>query len=178
MDIIDQAKAFAARAHQGQVRKGAAREPYIVHLEEVAALAIRFGADETVIAAAWLHDTIEDCAVTAHELRVIFGDEVTALVEELTDDKGLSAPERKRRQVLNAPRKSPGAALLKVCDKMSNVRAVAETPPLDWPLSRRAAYLDWAETVVAALPGVPHHARAAFGEALERARQALMEPPA
>ncbi|MCV2868511.1 HD domain-containing protein [Defluviimonas sp. WL0002] len=176
MDIIEQARQFAERAHQGQFRKGAAREPYIVHLEEVAALAVRFGASETVIAAAWLHDTIEDCGVTAEELCERFGADITAIVQELTDDKSLGAEDRKRHQILHAPAKSEGAALLKICDKMSNVRAVAETPPVNWPVSRREAYLDWAEAVVDALPEGAFNAKAAFRQTLAKAREAITRP--
>ena len=173
MDIIEKAKEFAVRAHDGQVRKGAAQEPYTVHLEEVARLAAGFGAGEAVIAAAWLHDTVEDCDVSAGDLRAIFGDQIAGLVMELTDDKSLAAWDRKKLQVANAPRKSAGAALLKICDKMSNVRSVAETPPLDWSMERRNAYLIWAEEVVAALPDGADDARAAFFQTLRRAREIL-----
>ncbi len=173
MDIIERAKEFAMRAHEGQFRKGAAREPYTVHLEEVAALAVRFGGSDAVIAAAWLHDTIEDCSVTAADLQGLFGAEITALVLELTDDKSLPKDERKRRQVQNAPGKSPGAALVKICDKMSNVRAVGETPPVGWPRARQIAYLDWAEEVVGALPAVAEPARTEFRRVLGATRALL-----
>lgn len=173
MDIIERAKEFAMRAHDGQVRKGAAREPYTVHLEEVAALAVRFGGSEAVIAAAWLHDTIEDCSVTAGDLRTLFGEEITALVLELTDDKNLPKAERKRQQVLKAPHKSAGATLVKICDKMSNVRAVGETPPVGWPRARQIAYLDWAEEVVGALPAGAEPARAEFRRVLAGTRALL-----
>ena len=84
MDIIEKAKEFAVRAHDGQVRKGAAQEPYTVHLEEVARLAAGFGAGEAVIAAAWLHDTVEDCDVSAGDLRAIVSSiQIVADVERM-----------------------------------------------------------------------------------------------
>lgn len=171
---IAQAEAFARKAHAGQTRKGEGAEPYAIHLEEVAALVARFGGADEVIMAAWLHDTIEDCAVSEAEIRDRFGAAVAAMVVELTDDKALPKAERKRLQVVNAPGKSEGAALVKLCDKMSNVRAVGEAPPVHWPLARRMAYLDWAETVVAALPCGHEAARAEFAACLTASRAAVL----
>ncbi|WP_168732894.1 HD domain-containing protein [Aliigemmobacter aestuarii] len=173
-DRIAQAEAFARKAHAGQTRKGEGAEPYDIHIEEVAALVARFGGADEVIMAAWLHDTIEDCAVDEAEIRDRFGAAVAAMVVELTDDKGLPKAERKRLQVVNAPGKSAGAALVKLCDKMSNVRAVGATPPVHWPVTRRIAYLDWAETVVAALPGGHEAARAEFAACLAASRAAVL----
>jgi len=175
MTIIELARDFAAKAHSGQVRKGAAQEPYVVHLEEVAALAARFGADDTVIAAAWLHDTVEDCGVLSATLAGLFGAEVAALVVEVTDDKSLAKAERKAMQVQKAPTKTPGAALLKICDKLSNIRAVADAPPIGWPRARRLEYLDWAARVIAALPAGHEAARHTFDQELARARRIVLD---
>ncbi len=174
MLIVEMARDFAAQAHAGQIRKGAGQEPYVVHLEEVAALTARFGADERVIAAAWLHDTVEDCDVLPTTLADLFGNDIAALVAELTDDKTLPKAERKARQVAHAPKKSPGAALVKICDKMSNIRAVADAPPLGWSQARRLEYLDWAACVVAALPEGHMAARSAFTVELTRARAVVL----
>lgn len=173
MTLIDTARDFATAAHAGQIRKDAARSPYVVHLHEVAGLVARFGGTEAAIAAAWLHDTVEDCGVLPEELVARFGAEVAGLVAELTDDKALPKAERKRRQIANAPSKSRDAALVKICDKLSNVRSVGATPPVDWPPERRAAYLDWAAAVVAALPAGAAEARAAFEAVLAEARARL-----
>jgi (p)ppGpp synthase/HD superfamily hydrolase len=168
--LIARAHAFAARAHEGQVRKGASQEPCITHLEEVAGLAADFGAPDEVVAAAWLHDTVEDCGVSRAMIETQFGPAVAALVAEMTDDKSLPKAERKAAQVRNAPGKSPGAALVNICDKISNVRAVADSPALNWDKVRQYAYVDWAETVVRGLPAGADPGRSAMAAALARAR--------
>jgi (p)ppGpp synthase/HD superfamily hydrolase len=173
-DIIAEARAFAAWAHARHTRKGAAREPYLIHLEEVAAFTARHGGDTPSIAAAWLHDTVEDCNgppdapldVRPAALADWFGADIAALVAELTDDKALPKAERKRLQVANAPGKSPRAALIKLGDKTSNVRAIGTSPPVHWNSARSRAYLDWAEAVCAALPAGHASARAELAEAL------------
>lgn len=169
--LIEKAKAFAEAAHEGQFRKGAAREPYVVHLAEVAALTVEFGGSDAAIAAAWLHDTVEDCEVSADQISADFGPEVALMVAQLTDDKALEKAERKRMQVVNAPHKVPGAALVKLCDKISNVGALGTSPPEDWDRTRRLAYVDWAETVVMALPGLPDAGLARFAQVAEVARR-------
>ena len=171
---LARAEAFARHHHAAHTRKGAAAEPYVLHLAEVVALVRLWGGDEAAQTAAWLHDTVEDCeGVTADLLRDSFGPEVAAVVMELTDDKSLPKPERKRRQVLNAPHKSPRAALVKCADKTSNVAAVGASPPVHWDQDRREAYIAWGEEVVAALPGLPADARAGFAATATLARLRL-----
>lgn len=172
-DRIEKAKRFAEDAHLGQTRKGVGAEPYVTHLAEVADFVTRFGGSETAILAAWLHDTVEDCTTTRADLVAEFGEAVANVVMELTDDKSLPKPERKRLQIVNAPHKSPEAALVKLCDKMSNVRAVGLNPPLHWPMERKRAYVDWAVAVTDALPAVPESARLAFAATVQATRGAL-----
>jgi (p)ppGpp synthase/HD superfamily hydrolase len=178
MDIVTKARNFAREKHAGQVRKGAAQEPYEMHLAEVAALVAGFGGTDLMVAAAWLHDTVEDCDVPGAEIAARFGAQVAAIVAEMTDDKALEAAARKRAQVAHAPKKSPGGALVKICDKISNIRAVADSPALDWTVERQAEYLRWSAEVVASLPDSADVARPNFaadlarGQALVAARQA------
>jgi (p)ppGpp synthase/HD superfamily hydrolase len=143
----------AARWHVDDRRKGAAKEPYVNHLIEVARLVgeATGGRDAALVAAAFLHDAVEDQGVPAAEIARLFGEDVASLVLEVTDDKSLPKPERKRLQVVNAPKKSPRAALLKLADKTSNLRAVAASPAEGWPAERRLAYVAWAREVVAGL---------------------------
>ncbi|WP_293864499.1 HD domain-containing protein [uncultured Alsobacter sp.] len=143
----------AARWHVADRRKGQAKEPYINHLIEVAHLVgqATAGGDPALVSAAFLHDAIEDQGVPAQEIARLFGADVAALVVEVTDDKSLEKAERKRLQVLNAPKKSARAALLKLADKTSNLRAVAASPAEGWPAERRLAYVAWAREVVAGL---------------------------
>jgi len=144
------AAVFAAERHSRQRRKGAAAEPYINHLLEVAQLASSAlsGPDTNLVIAALLHDAIEDAGVTKEELVQTFGSDVAELVAEVTDDKSLPKQERKRLQIVNAPKKSVRAQVIKLADKISNVRALLSSPPSDWSLERRREYLEWAKQVV------------------------------
>src|SRR5262245_31470890 len=98
----------AARWHVHQRRKGAAKEPYVNHLLEVATLVAEAtdGKDLELVIAALLHDSIEDQEVPPFVIAKAFGDEVAKVVEEVTDDKKLEKQERKRLQVEHAPQKS------------------------------------------------------------------------
>jgi (p)ppGpp synthase/HD superfamily hydrolase len=124
---------FAAEKHAGQRRKGTAAEPYINHLLEVAELvsSTLVEPDTNLVIAALLHDVVEDAGVTKDELVEAFGSDVADLVMEVTDDKSLPKAERKRLQIVTAPKKSVRAQIIKLADKISNVRAiVAARPPI------------------------------------------------
>ncbi len=110
--------------------------------------------DAEVLSAALLHDTIEDTSTTAEEIRELFGSRIESIVLEVTDDKRLEKGERKRQQIFKAPGKSAEAKLVKLADKISNVRELGEDPPQDWSLERRQKYFRWASEVVTALGGV------------------------
>ena len=167
-----EASNYAARQHIGQRRKGARGEPYINHPLEVANLLANIGGitDSDVLIAAILHDTVEDTETTAEELRELFGERITALVLEVTDDKSLPKDERKRLQVEHAPHLSPGAKAIKLADKISNITDVTGHPPADWTQERRLEYIDWAERVVIGLRGVNPELERHFDEAAVRAR--------
>ena len=171
--LTETARAFALRAHEGQTRKGAAAEPYAVHVAEVAELVALWGGGPEAVAAAWLHDTVEDCGVTPEALDRRFGPRVAALVAELTDDKTLPKAERKRLQRVNAPGKSPDAALIKLADKTSNLRSLQNSPPAHWPAERQLAYVDWAADVVAVLLALPQVLRDGFAVLAEQTRQSI-----
>jgi (p)ppGpp synthase/HD superfamily hydrolase len=171
--MIDQARAFAHAAHAGQRRKNAAGAPYVSHCAEVARLVRLWGGTEAAVAAAWLHDVVEDCAVPLAEIEAQFGAEVAGLVQEMTDDKALPKAERKRLQIANAHRKSPMAALIKLADTTTNLRDVGMDPPVGWDNERRRAYVTWAEAVVDGLPEVPQTGLLAFRETAVRARLAI-----
>lgn len=169
-DLISRAERFARVRHEGQFRKGKAQEPYTIHLEEVAALVERWSGSEKAIAAAWLHDTVEDCPPTSvAELETLFSKEVADIVAELTDDKALPKASRKEQQIINAPKKSNEASLVKLADKTSNIGAIANSPPEHWSLERRIEYIGWANTVVGNLPFLP---KEGLSEFLRRCDQA------
>src|SRR5262249_13890290 len=147
--------------------------PYIGHPIELARiLSVEGGVtDPVVLAAALLHDTIEDTDTTPDELEREFGSAIRAVVEEVTDDKTLPKAERKRLQIEHAAHISSQAKLVKLADKISNVRDVADSPPANWPLSRRLEYLDWARQVVDRLRGVHPALEAVFDAAYAKRPQ-------
>jgi len=165
----------AARWHVDQRRKGIAEEPYINHLLEVAMLAgeATGGLDINLVIAALLHDAIEDCEISRDKIAEMFGDDVASLVTEVTDDKRMPKAVRKDEQVRTAPIKSPRAKVLKLADKISNLRALAASPPSDWTAERRTQYVGWARQVAQGLRGVNTKLEAEFDEAASTAEQSF-----
>lgn len=141
---------FAASAHVHQRRKGEAAEPYINHLAEVAELAAiaTRGTDPEIVIAAVLHDTVEDTRTAIADVAAAFGERVASLVAEVTDDKTLPKQTRKDLQIEHAPHLSRGAQIIKLADKISNLRALAASPPADWEDERKREYVVWAQRVV------------------------------
>lgn len=164
------ALSFASRKHSLQRRKDADASPYINHpIALVSILAVEAGiTDVDVLSSALLHDTIEDTETPFEELAEMFGGAVAALVQEVTDDKSLPKAERKRRQVEHAAEASPKARLIKLADKIANLRDIADCPPADWPIARRQDYFDWAKDVVDRIPDRPEILSRLFAAAYER----------
>lgn len=148
--------AFAAEKHKDQRRKDAEASPYINHPIALANVLVNEAGidDERVLIAAILHDTIEDTETTVQELVKRFGQEVADIVLEVTDDKSFAKDERKRLQVTHARSISRRAKLVKLADKICNVRDIADCPPASWSLKRRREYISWAASVVDQLRGV------------------------
>jgi GTP diphosphokinase / guanosine-3',5'-bis(diphosphate) 3'-diphosphatase len=165
--LVIRAVEFAAQKHRMQRRKDSDASPYINHpIALMHVLCIDGGITNPVIlAAAALHDTIEDTETTEGELRRTFGDEIARLVIEMTDDKKLPKAERKRLQIEHAHGMSREGALIKLADKISNLRDVAANPPAGWSLERRSEYFEWAKAVVEGLPPVSPRLRALFDAA-------------
>ena len=149
------AVAFAAHKHRDQRRKNADKSPYINNPIALAnILANEAGIQDTqILVAAVLHDTLEDTETTVRELEHEFGRKVASIVLEVTDDKSLPKQERKRRQIEHAKHLTKGARLVKLADKISNLRDVLSSPPTKWSPRRRREYIDWAERVVAGMRG-------------------------
>ena len=110
--------------------------------------------DACILAAAALHDTIEDTETTLTELEAEFGSQIASIVAEMTDDKALPKAERKRLQIERASHKSREAAFVKLADKICNLRDMASSPPANWDIVRRREYFEWAKAVVDGLPRV------------------------
>jgi guanosine-3',5'-bis(diphosphate) 3'-pyrophosphohydrolase len=155
MNILLKAARFSAEKHRDQRRKDTYASPYINHPIRVAeTLASLGGVDDPILlAAALLHDTIEDTGTKPGEIEAEFGAEVLSIVLEVTDDKSLPKLERKRLQIEHAPHKSEKAKLLKLADKICNVRDILDTPSADWSLQRKQEYLLWTEKVINGLRG-------------------------
>jgi len=172
--LVSEAAELAARRHAGQQRKGRDEEPYVNHLAEVAnILAACNEEDAELVAAGWLHDTIEDTDTTHDELTQRFGTRVAGMVEEVTDDMTLPKSERRRIQVVEAPTKSAGAKQIKIADKISNLRArICFEPDLEQQLELME-YLGWAEQVVSGCRGVNARLDALFDETVANARGTL-----
>lgn len=167
MARLIQAVEFASRKHSKQRRKDADASPYINHPIALASvLAVEAGVtDLTTLQAAILHDTIEDTKTTYDELVGRFGAALADVVMEVTDDKSLKKDERKQLQISHAPMKSPQAAMVKIADKICNLRDIASSPPAGWSEQRKREYSDWAKKVVDGLPVVEKTLMSLFDEA-------------
>ena len=153
--LLFEVLAFAAEKHRHQRRKDAEASPYINHPIALAHVLTRDGGihDLAILCAALLHDTIEDTETTGSELKELFGSRVAFIVLEVTDDKTLEKHVRKQLQIDHASHISREAKLVKLADKICNLRDVLEAPPAGWPAARKQAYFDWANQVVAGLRG-------------------------
>lgn len=155
LGLVLAAAMFAARKHRDQRRKDQERSPYINHPLNVAHILYIEGGvrDPIVLAAALLHDTVEDTETTPEELVAHFGAAVAGIVAEVTDDRTLPKVQRKQQQIEHAPHISREAKLVKLADKISNLRDVAHAAPVGWDEARRLEYFEWAGRVVAGLRG-------------------------
>lgn len=145
---------FATKSHGKQVRQGDGN-PYILHPIRVANHLIKIGeiSNENIIAAAYLHDVVEDCGVELSEIEEKFGSIVTLYVGEVTDNKKKTKVERKKLQIEHAPYMSTGAKLVKLADKLDNLTDLRITPPKTWTKERVQGYFVWAKQVVSGLRG-------------------------
>ena len=173
--LILKAAYFAAKKHRDQRRKDEDASPYINHPISVAKIISEIGnvEDPEVLAAALLHDTLEDTETTVEELIDNFGQRVCSLVQEVTDDKTLPRLQRKQRQIDHANEISEGAVLIKLGDKISNVTDIANIPPTNWDRNRRLEYFDWAEKVINNCPKVNVKLENHFKDSIQKGREKL-----
>ena len=124
-ELLDRAITFAVRAHAGTERRGKGF-PYIVHPLEAMAIVSTITPDQELLAAAVLHDTVEDTNVTIEDIRAEFGDRVASLVkiDSVGDDEGTWHEHKQKAidRIANAPR---DAKIVALGDKLSNMRAIA-----------------------------------------------------
>lgn len=142
-DLVARAEALARQAHAGQTRPNRRRQPVSEHLAEVAAMVAAEGGSPTQVAAAWLHDVVEDTPVTLAQVEAGFGGEVARLVDWLTDPTdwaGLPLAERKALQAARLAQAPEAVRLVKLADQLSNLGCVLDDPPLDLDPATRLAY--------------------------------------
>lgn len=169
LKLLLKALAFAAAKHKDQRRKDVDASPYINHPIALADILCNEGhvTDIEVICAALLHDTVEDTATEPEELEAEFGKAIRNIVMEVTDDKTLPKEERKQAQIKHAAGLSGKAKLVKLADKIANLRDVANSPPPEWSLQRRREYFDWGKAVIDCLRGVDAGLEAVFDAAYQ-----------
>lgn len=135
--LLVKALSYAAYKHAGQTRKDVAKTPYIIHPQIVARTLWEEGKVRSVntLAAAFLHDILEDIdnpVTSAKEIKTYFGQRILQIVQELTDDQELKSDDKKQRQVEHAPYMSLDAQLIKLTDRLCNIRDVRLSPPPAW----------------------------------------------
>ncbi|MES9852449.1 MAG: HD domain-containing protein [Candidatus Thiodiazotropha sp. L084R] len=155
LPLITRALLFAARKHRDQRRKDVQSTPYVNHPIMLMDILVNEAGvyDAETLIAALLHDTIEDTETTVEEIESEFGLVIAGLVMEVTDDNTLTKLERKAMQIDHAPELSSKAKLVKLADKIANLRDVQQSPPIGWDLSRKQSYFDWAKDVIDGLRG-------------------------
>lgn len=168
--LLLEADCFADARHHGQTRKDAKRTAYIEHPRSVVKVLREVGniLDEEVLAAGLLHDVIEDTPTTFSELKSRFGDKISRIVVEVSDDKRLPKIARKYLQVNGAPFVSTEAKLVKLADKICNLIDILESPPEGWSIDRKQEYFHWSKSVVDGLRGVNEPLEAEFDRLFDR----------
>jgi guanosine-3',5'-bis(diphosphate) 3'-pyrophosphohydrolase len=167
---------FASEKHIHLRRKDEDKTPYIHHPIRVAELICRVGKinDPAVLSAALLHDVIEDTDAKEEEIIEKFGAEVAGIVKEVSDDKNLDKLKRKEMQIQHAPHLSYKAKLIKLADKICNVKDIGSHPPAKWDLGRKWDYIEWSQKVVAGLRGVNQSLEDLFDQTIADARQKVI----
>jgi guanosine-3',5'-bis(diphosphate) 3'-pyrophosphohydrolase len=171
LSLLFKALSFSAEKHTKQRRKYIDKTPYINHPISLAnILSQRWVIDENVLCAAILHDTIEDTETTVDELQEHFGEKITSIVLEVTDDKSLEKSVRKQKQVEHAATISHEAKLVKLADKIANITDIINTPPADWSSDRKKEYFEWAKAVVDNLRGAHQGLEKDFDDLINKAK--------
>ena len=166
---------FASGKHSGQYRKGRERTPYINHPIEVAFTLSKAGyeEDDILIIGAILHDTLEDTQTSSRELLEIFGQQVYELVLEVSDDMSLDPDYRKALNVKTINSKSRRAKLLKLADKICNIKDLIDRPPSGWSVERKLDYIKWSRKLVNAIRGTHRVLESEFDREADRAESYL-----
>lgn len=155
--LVARAKAFAEKAHASQKRYGKDDRPYVEHLAEVVELVTIAGGTEIDIAAAWLHDVLEDTGATKEDLEREFNELVSYIVVCLTDlphIAKLPTLQRKKAQALRVAGMKKRVRKIKLADQISNLRSIASDPPTHWNVEKCRDYILGAQYVAASCAGL------------------------
>jgi guanosine-3',5'-bis(diphosphate) 3'-pyrophosphohydrolase len=150
-ELVEKAKAFAIKAHEGQTRLNKDKTPLVTHLEDVVSLVRESGGSDEELAAAWLHDVVEDTQTLFTDIANNFGEKVASIVFGLTDPPGfnrLHTLERKTAQADRVRYLSDSVKRVKMADQTSNVRSVATDPPVHWDAQKCLDYVEGAKKIV------------------------------
>ena len=174
LDHFIEALTFAAERHVFQRRKGCDKVPYINHPLKVVYVVNHIGKinDPEILVAAVLHDVLEDTQTSADELKERFGERITNLVVELTDDMSLSYEDRKREQIKHAFLLSKDAKLIKMADKIANIRDILEISP-NWSKRRKLQYVEWSCQVIKSCGMVSSELENAFWDIVKEAKSKI-----
>jgi guanosine-3',5'-bis(diphosphate) 3'-pyrophosphohydrolase len=146
---------FAAMKHSSQRRLDLEKTPYINHPIGVCfILTEALVTDFEVLMSALLHDTVEDTDTTLEEIEINFGPEIRKIVSEVSDDKTLPKMERKLLQIVHAKSCSEKAKLVKLADKIYNLRDLVRCTPTGWTAERVSEYFVWAKQVTDNMKGL------------------------
>lgn len=143
-NIVTSALRFAAETYEGSFRPDSS--PFVTHLSETADLVAQAGGSPDEVAAAWLHDMVEDGHVSLADIRERFGDAVAVLVSAVTDPDEVLGSEtiqvRKAAQAKRLATAPAGAKRIKMAEQISILRALAKERPRSWSVERSSGYVE------------------------------------
>lgn len=175
-DVIARAERLATRAHKGQFRKNTAHDSYITHPRAVAALVERSGGNAEEIAAAWLHDVVEDTPVSIDEIRQEFGDGIAHIVDGLTDPphfEGEPIALRKGWQAERVAEKDNSVKRVKLADQLNNIEFVGFDPPTRFSVTDQLDYVEGAHAIAKNCAGVSAMLDTLFEETYQKSVAAI-----
>ena len=178
-NLVPRATEYARKAHEGMgfITVSGYDRPQTEHLQEVADLVWASGGTDIEVAAAWLHDSVEDTATTLEDIQAKFGDEVAKLVHELTDPeeiRELPTAERKQKQAERICTESESARKIKLADQTSNVRCLTVNPKeVAWTVEGRRNYALGAKAIAEQCMGINSMLDAVFNREYTKVKQIL-----
>jgi (p)ppGpp synthase/HD superfamily hydrolase len=158
-NLIPLARDFALKAHEKRITNTVSglKRPQILHLQEVADLVWISGGSDDEIAAAWLHDSVEDTPTTLNDIAARFGDKIAEMIKGLTDLEefaDLPVTERKQKQARRVQRESESVRRVKLADQASNVRALALDPTIKMTALECKEYIEGAKLIAHECRGI------------------------